>query len=142
MLVQKFANEFKEIRPWSEDTYFITSLPMDAIRLRERGLDHASFLADVVQKELLPQAVRQPLLMRAKQVVPNASLHDASLRAANMRGVFQVLEPMTSSVILVDDVCTTGATAREAARILLEAGAPEVHLFTFASGVKRIEARE
>jgi predicted amidophosphoribosyltransferase len=30
-------------------------------------------------------------------------------------------------VLLVDDVCTTGATLRAAAEVLLEAGAPEVH---------------
>lgn len=138
ILLQRFRAEFKEVWPWPSDMV-VTSLPMDPARFRERGLDHASFLADTVQRILLPQAQRQTILRRVKHVVANASLEDASLRAANMRGVFDMITSTSLPVILVDDVCTTGATSREAARLLLANGVPEVHLFTFASGVKHVK---
>jgi predicted amidophosphoribosyltransferase len=136
LLLKRFRWQFKEIWPWPEREAIVTSLPMDANRLRERGLDHAALLTDAVQSVLLPRGTRRVVLQRVRQVVPNASLDDTSLRAANMQGVFGVTEKISLPVILVDDVCTTGATAREAARILLAQGVPEVHLFTFASGVK------
>ena len=136
LLLKRFREQFKEIWPWPDTEVIVTSLPMDANRLRERGLDHAALLADAVQSVLVPHGIRRTILQRVRQVVANASLDDISLRAANMKGVFGVTEKISLPVILVDDVCTTGATAREAARMLLAQGAPEVHLFTFASGVK------
>lgn len=134
-LLERFQKSYQEVFPWSEGM-IVTSLPMDPTRLRERGLDHAFLLADAVQKILLPQASRRQILVRTREVVPNASLSDPRLRTANIKGVFGLSEPVAVPVLLVDDVCTTGATAREAARTLLISGVPEVHLFTFASGVK------
>lgn len=136
-LLVHFQKGYQEALPWPEGM-MVTSLPMDAMRLRERGLDHASVLADVTQKTLLPQATRKQILVRTREVVPNASLSDPSLRATNIQGVFGLVESVTVPVLLVDDVCTTGATAREAARTLLAQGVPEVHLFTLASGVKNL----
>ena len=52
-----------------------------------------------------------------------------------MRRAFAVAKPArvaTRAVLLVDDVMTTGATADECARVLLEAGARSVDVFTLA----------
>jgi competence protein ComFC len=59
----------------------------------------------------------------------------ASRRAANVRGAFAVLRPKAlagATVLLVDDVMTTGATANEAARTLRRAGAERVILAVLA----------
>ncbi|MBP7133921.1 hypothetical protein KBA73_01765, partial [Patescibacteria group bacterium] len=95
-----------------------------------------------VWREIVPRATRATLLQRKREALPNASLQDPQLRAANIHELFECIQPTTHSVILVDDVCTTGATAREAARVLLGAGVPEVHLFTFASGVPAASSSE
>ena len=60
-------------------------------------------------------------------------------RYLNMHGVFQVPEHnkkrlQDKSVILIDDVYTTGATANQCAQALKAAGASEVHLLTLATG--------
>ena len=54
-----------------------------------------------------------------------------SRREENVRGAFQVRDPNAiagRNILLVDDVTTTGATANEAARTLLAAGASAVAL--------------
>ena len=57
-------------------------------------------------------------------------------RRANVLGVYSVVKdaPVCGKrIVLLDDVITTGATAGEAARILLTAGAAEVHLGCIAA---------
>ena len=51
---------------------------------------------------------------------------DASQRQLNVRGAFSVNGHIVGSVLLVDDVITSGETVRAAARALLEAGAHRV----------------
>jgi predicted amidophosphoribosyltransferase len=52
----------------------------------------------------------------------------ASERSVNLKGAFAVRAgaAISGTVLLVDDVCTTGATLSEAARVLLESGARQV----------------
>ncbi|HEX5433899.1 MAG TPA: ComF family protein [Candidatus Angelobacter sp.] len=63
-------------------------------------------------------------------------------RRANVRGAFAVVRPDTiqgRSILLVDDVMTTGTTAGECARILLRAGAKEVFVATVARATKEVQ---
>jgi predicted amidophosphoribosyltransferase len=53
-------------------------------------------------------------------------------RAENVRGAFRASRPAPARVLLVDDVATSGATARECTRALLAAGASEVAVACFA----------
>lgn len=58
-------------------------------------------------------------------------------RAENVRGAFRAA-PLSGDVLLVDDVATSGATARECARVLRRAGAENVEVWCFARA-SRIE---
>ncbi|HET9183838.1 MAG TPA: ComF family protein [Candidatus Angelobacter sp.] len=63
-------------------------------------------------------------------------------RRANVRGAFAVVRPHTiqgRSILLVDDVMTTGTTAGECARILLRAGVKEVFVATVARATKEVQ---
>ncbi len=109
----------------------IVPIPLHPRRLRERGYDQASLLAAVLGRELgLPR--RLDLLRRARPTVPQASL-DRDGRLSNVRGAF-VAGPRAQgrSVLLLDDVRTTGATLAEASRALLEAGAVRAHSLALA----------
>lgn len=130
-----FRQKYAEAWPWAGlSSLTVTSIPGDARRLRERGMDHASLLADKVKEVLVPWAERRTLLARKRHAFANANLPATDVRAANMKDVFVSIERVRSPVLLVDDIFTTGATATEAARILIAAGSPAVHLFTFARG--------
>jgi predicted amidophosphoribosyltransferase len=58
-------------------------------------------------------------------------------RRRNVRGAFAATRAPPGRIVLVDDVYTTGATASEAARCLLRAGARRVDVVTFARTVRR-----
>ncbi len=58
-------------------------------------------------------------------------------RTKNIRGAFTTASPLDARVLLVDDVCTSGATLREAAGALKKAGAPWVGAMVFTAVVPR-----
>jgi len=121
----------EEIRALDPDG--IIPIPMHPRRLRRRGFNQASWMARRISKHAgVP--VRERLLVRTRWAEPQVRL-PRTLRIRNIRGTFGVgrgKEVSGGCWVIVDDVMTTGATAREAARILKRAGAVEVHLRTAA----------
>ncbi|MFA6428958.1 MAG: hypothetical protein WCV84_00475 [Patescibacteria group bacterium] len=134
-VLMAFRASFLDPWPWAGLTELVvTSVPGDADRVRERGMDHAALLADAVRETLVPWARREVLLTRVRSSLRNASLPADVSRAQNVSGVFMALRPVTTSVLLVDDVLTTGATTKEAAQTLLAEGARAVYVVTMAEG--------
>ncbi len=110
-------------------------VPLSPRRLAERGYNQAWELARRVGRRHRVPA-HAGLLLR-----PLESLHQADLsraqRLSNLRAAFVVAPHGRDAlqgrrVALVDDVLTTGATAREAARTLLQAGAAAVDVWVLA----------
>ncbi len=105
--------------------------PLSDARLRERGFNQSWEIA-----RRLGLAADPALLLRIRDTPHQADL-PLPQRAANVRGAFAV-EPLRRqeiagrSIALVDDVLTTGATAAEMARTLLDAGAACVQLWVLA----------
>jgi len=113
----------------------VLPVPLAPARLAERGFNQAWELARRLARSLgLPGDAT--LLER-----PADTAHQADLprerRAVNLRGAFMV-DPRRRDrvrgrrIALVDDVLTTGATAREATAALLRAGAASVQAWTLA----------
>ena len=113
----------------------VLPIPLGRSRLAERGMNQAWELARRVAPRL-GCAADAHLLVRHVETPHLADL-PREARAQAIRGAF-VLAPGAStrlrgrSLALVDDVMTTGATAVEAARTLLAAGATSVQLWAFA----------
>lgn len=111
-------------------------VPLDPRRLRQRGFNQTVLLA----KPLL-RARRVVLdcrsLRKARGRPTQASLSIDERRKA-LRGAFLPLTNKARSrltgrrVLLLDDVMTTGATARECARVLIDGGVAEVHVMVLA----------
>lgn len=92
--------------------------------MRVRGFDHAELLARAVARRVgLPT---RPLLIRHTDP-PDQTLLSAEARRHNLQGVFGA-RPCRQRILLVDDLMTTGATARACAQELRRAGAPGVEL--------------
>ncbi len=122
------ARAFEAIQPTGADC--LIPVPMHARRLRERGFNHAEALAREASKHMeLPVL---DALERVRNTRQQARL-PAPERRTNMDGAFALKADVAGRrVVLVDDVCTTGATARACAAALLADGAAAVYLLCFA----------
>lgn len=111
----------------------IIPIPLHAKRLRERGFNQSVVLARELSHGLgIPLDLHS--LKRIRATAPQVGL-SRSQRAENLRGAFLVTGPdriKHKRILLVDDVLTTGATANEATKSLLKAGAKETHVVVFA----------
>lgn len=100
----------------------ITWVPGRRRDIRRRGFDHAELLArQVSARSGVP---RLPLLVRTRDNPDQTSL-TRSARAQNLRNTF-VARRCFGTVLVVDDLVTTGATATACARALRVAGATRV----------------
>jgi ComF family protein len=114
------------------DCDVVVPVPMYWLRRLGRGWNHSAVLAEAVGRGMgLPVGDE---LIRVRNTPPQVNL-PASRRAANVRGAFKAphaADLAGANVLLVDDVMTTGATANEAARTLLAAGAERVFVAVLA----------
>ncbi len=110
----------------------VTSVPMPKKREKQRGYNQAKELA--LEFCALQNMPYFDFLERTKENVKQATL-SAKERRENIRGSFKAINKAAlknKDVLLIDDVLTTGATASECARVMKEAGARSVVVFTLA----------
>jgi ComF family protein len=110
----------------------VVAIPPHWRRRLSRRCDHAGSLARRLAKRL--DSPYQSLLIRTRHTPPQRYLSRRA-RLENMRNAFapcSVRDIAGSHLLLVDDVTTTGATANEAARTLVKAGASSVTLAVLA----------
>lgn len=113
----------------------LVPIPLHAAREYERGYNQATVLAlELADRLTLP--VRPDLIARPVKRRPQQQLR-APTREENIRGVFTSIEtgPERVRILLVDDVVTSGSTAREAARVLTSAGHRVVGVISLAHGI-------
>ena len=111
----------------------LTWVPVGRRRLCQRGYDQVELIARSLGEELGTPAL--PVLEKARNTPPQSGIADAARRRANVMGAYRVPSPQQitgKTVLLIDDILTTGATASECARTLLTAGAKEVYCATVA----------
>ena len=111
----------------------IVPVPLHTNRRRWRGFDQASSLARSVSGRTLFEYA--DALERTRQTPQQAKAAGRAVRLATMHGAFRVRDTEHVSgrdIILIDDVCTTGATLDACASTLKDAGAASVTALVFA----------
>ncbi len=117
------------------DIDLIVPVPLHSVKLREREFNQAELLARQI-KAGFDISISSNNLKKVKFGPPQTALgrHE---RLSNPKGTFKARRPSSlrrRSILLVDDVFTTGSTADECSRVLLEAGARKVDVLTLARG--------
>lgn len=131
-LADKITGEF----PGQYD--LITYVPVSFRRKLKRGYDQVHLLAKAVARELGKKPAST--LKKIRHNRAQSSLEDRRLRSQNVKGVYTVKDPgliAGKSILLIDDIITTGSTIAECARVLLAAGAAEVLCIAVAAGQGR-----
>ena len=121
-------------------TDFITAVPIHKKRRKERGFNQAEIIARELSR--LSKTPYKEFLIRTKHSKPQASLSDKSKRLIHLENTFALNNSPNfdkkenllahKSILLIDDVTTTGTTLNKCAQILKNAEAREVIGLTVA----------
>ena len=115
----------------------VVAVPLFKKKGRERGLNQAVLLADSAVRVLNARGWKlmtaHGAMMRVRETASQFALTPKQ-RRVNLRGAFEVRSEMVAGkdVLIVDDIYTTGATARECSRVMMRTGAKSVRVATLA----------
>lgn len=116
----------------------IIPIPLHRKRLRWRGFNQSALLARSISENLLPFSKipqKENVLIRKKYTKPQMEIKKFHDRKENIRDAFEIVDKLKikdKTILLVDDVCTTGSTIFECTKILKQAGAKEVFAIVIA----------
>ncbi len=138
MMVVKMKKLYTKFDQEFEDAWII-AVPLHKKRLKYRGFNQSEYLACGLA-EYLGIYIYRPLV-RKIFTTPQAHLKRAE-RLTNLKGAFAVFDGCGEylrgrKIILVDDICTTGSTLNECAKVLKEAGAGKITAVVLARGSGR-----
>ena len=113
---------------------FITFIPLNKNKLKIRGFNQAKLLAKEISK-----ITKIPLLSTLEKIVdtPSQTTKNYLERQENIKDSFIVKEESLPQIkdknlLIIDDVCTTGATLLEASHVLHQSGATTLSALTLA----------
>lgn len=118
-----------------KDVDFITFVPLHSDRLRSREFNQSKLLAKMTSESFkipLTDALDKTKITRSQNELSRDE------RLLNLKDAFRIRQGTDvagQTILLMDDVMTTGATLDECARVLKSAGAKEVRCLTLARGL-------
>jgi ComF family protein len=125
--------------PLVVDHDLVLPVPLHPRRLRWRGFNQSALLARAIAARA-ERPVDVWTLARARPTPPQVGLGEAD-RRRNVSGAFVVRQPAVvrgRTILLIDDVMTTGATVDECARVLRRAGAQWVDVLVVARALDHL----
>lgn len=121
-LAEKICPLIKKIGRYQ--SYCVTYIPLASRKYYRRGYNQSKLIAECIAESL--EVPLTDLLMRVDAHQSQALTRTKKERLENIKGAFVPKERSAEYVILVDDVITTGATMREAVKVLRRSGAKQV----------------
>lgn len=114
-------------KDWLREIDVVTPVPLHPKKERRRGFNQSGVLCEWIS-EICEIPYEEDVLQRIKNTKPQSKLH-GDKRTQNIHGVFTAKDCAGKSVLLVDDIFTTGATANECSRVLYRNGAKKVFVY-------------
>jgi ComF family protein len=130
LLAREMGRQWRLVGPGIGRRTVFVPVPLHRVRQRERGFDQSFWLAQRIARVLGARV--ETVLVRMRATAPQGDPLVTS-RGANVEGAFATARPgavLDRCVVLVDDVFTSGATARECAGVLRTAGARDIAMLT------------
>ena len=112
----------------------IVPIPISKKRFKQRGYNQSDLFAKEISKEFDIKYDGKEILIKIKDNNPQSSLTGEE-RIKNVQGVYRIKNKQkiyNKKILLVDDIFTTGNTANECAKVLIENSARKVGIFTIA----------
>ena len=125
-----------------DEEFLLTWLPMHPKKQKERGFNQAEVMAKEIAKAF---GIPCPNIFRRTVDTPAQSGLHPKLRQENVKDAFEINPRqyvLGASIVLIDDIYTTGASLNECARILKEGGAEKVYAKTLALTPRKINSKE
>ncbi len=128
-MAQQFGNWIANIRPDG-----IIPIPLSRERLAKRGYNQAELLAEVLSR-YVGVPVYADYVVRIKNTVPQKELN-VRQRQNNLKKAFKIVsnDVKLKTIILIDDIYTTGSTMDALSKALKEAGTEQIYFLTLAVG--------
>ncbi len=124
------------------DQPILIPIPLHGRRLAWRGFNQAELLAQKISARFnIPLA--KNILIRSRHTLPQREITDQNTRTANIENAFALTPKFNADqnnflknkvVVLIDDICTTGATFQDCARALKPLGSKEIWGLVIARG--------
>ncbi len=105
---------------------FICSVPMLKKDRNVKGFDHTELLSEKLSEKIGVEYL--PALYQARDKLPQHTL-SATMRMQNVKNIYSIVDNVSvkdKTILLIDDICTTGASINEAAKTLKKGGAKRV----------------
>lgn len=121
------------IKPVFQENSLVVFIPLHKSKRRVRGFNQAEIIANELGVKL-GIAVEKEILIKVQKTRPQIELNSQE-RRGNIKDTFSVINQglvKNKTILLVDDVKTTGSTLEEAASVLKKAGARRVWAITLA----------
>ncbi len=114
---------------------YVTAIPLHRVKKRERGFNQSELIARALANQL-QITYSDALLKRTANTMSQTLLNRVS-RKKNMSDAFKPgrISPNGKSILIIDDVFTTGTTVNEAAKILITQGAKNIYVLTACHGI-------
>ncbi len=138
VLGARLAEAITQLQPWGDEPPLLVPVPLHTSKRRERGFNQSELIVRAAVKHLPQPLEIAQVLTRLRPTHSQVGLTREE-RIANLRDAFRVTDPARvkgRTVIVVDDVMTTGSTISECARVLKKAGAERVWAATVARTLK------
>lgn len=138
LLTKKYLIQLAKTKKFSflEKNPIVLPVPLNTRRLNWRGFNQSDILADLLAENFqLEKGV--DIISRTGKSKPQADIEEKAKRLKNLKGLFKIISAgkiVGRTVLLIDDVCTTGATLNECAKILKENGAKKIIGLVIARG--------